>query len=171
MSLLPIKKAISASETDHIAVIELLFYAYQDFTADPDRLLLELGFGRAHHRVLYFVSRRPGLTVAELLDVLGITKQSLGRVLKQLIDDDYILQQAGINDRRQRELYPTKKGRDLSLKLSAPQSERIERALKQAGLEDSNSIRKFLAGMLDDDRHEPAYIENLANDDNSHENG
>lgn len=162
MPLSPIKKAIEASETDHIAVIELLFYAYQDFTADPDRLLLELGFGRAHHRVLYFVSRRPGLTVAELLDVLGITKQSLGRVLKQLIDDEYILQEAGVKDRRQRELYPTQKGRDLSLRLSEPQSQRIERALRQADLEDSSAVRKFLAGMLDNDRREPTYIENLA---------
>lgn len=165
MPLPLIKKAIDASEIDHIGVIELLFYAYQDFTADADRILLSLGFGRAHHRVLYFVSRYPGLTVAQLLDALGITKQSLGRVLKQLIDNGYVLQQAGISDRRQRELYPTLKGRDLSLKLSAPQSQRIEQALQQVGIDNRDKVRQFLAAMLDNKHREPADIEKLAYDD------
>ena len=97
------------------SIIELLFFAYRDFTSDPDQILADYGFGRAHHRVLHFVNRMPGLTVAELLDVLKITKQSLARVLKQLIDTGYIVQVQGPRDRRQRELYPTAKGRALAL--------------------------------------------------------
>ena len=86
-------------------LIELLFFAYRDFVGDPDEVLAKLGFGRAHHRVLHFVNRNPGMKVAELLDVLKITKQSLGRVLKQLIDEGYVVQKEGANDRRQRLLY------------------------------------------------------------------
>src|ERR1700722_241804 len=86
-------------------LIELLFFAYRDFVGDPDEVLAKLAFGRAHHRVLHFVNRNPGMKVADLLDVLKITKQSLGRVLKQLIDDGYIVQREGENDRRQRLLY------------------------------------------------------------------
>ena len=88
-------------------LIELLFFAYRDFISDPDAILGPIGFGRAHHRVVHFVNRRPGLTVAELLDVLKITKQSLARVLKQLIDTGYIVQVTGPTDRRQRQLYAT----------------------------------------------------------------
>jgi DNA-binding MarR family transcriptional regulator len=109
--------------------IELLFFAYRDFVADPDRLLESIGFGRAHHRVLHFVSRQPGLTIAELLDILRITKQSLGRVLKELLDDGYVEQRAGVADRRQRLLYPTAKGRRLALDLAELQSGRFSRAL------------------------------------------
>ena len=83
-------------------VIELLFFAYRDFVSDPDDVLAKFGFGRAHHRVLHFVNRHPGMKVADLLDVLKITKQSLGRVLKQLVDEGYVLQKEGENDRRQR---------------------------------------------------------------------
>src|SRR5262245_46174646 len=83
-------------------IIELLFFAYRDFTGDPDEVLAKLGFGRAHHRVLHFVNRNPGMKVADLLDILKITKQSLGRVLKQLIDQGYVVQKEGANDRRQR---------------------------------------------------------------------
>src|SRR5260370_404865 len=88
-------------------VIELLFFAYRDFIGDPDDVLEKLGFGRAHHRVLHFVNRNPGMKVAELLEVLKITKQSLGRGLKQLIDQGYVAQKEGANDRRQRLLYGT----------------------------------------------------------------
>src|SRR5262252_2315738 len=91
-------------------VIELLFFAYRDFIGDPDDVLAKFGFGRAHHRVLHFVNRNPGMKVAELLDILKITKQSLGRVLKQLIDQGYVVQKEGANDRRQRLLYVTAKG-------------------------------------------------------------
>ena len=93
-------------------VIELLFFAYRDFIGDPDDVLAKFGFGRAHHRVLHFVNRNPGMKVAELLDILKITKQSLGRVLKQLIDQGYVLQKEGENDRRQRLLLRHAEGRD-----------------------------------------------------------
>src|SRR5579863_4631846 len=95
-------------------LIELLFFAYRDFVGDPDEVLAKLGFGRAHHRVLHFVNRNPGMKVADLLDVLKITKQSLGRVLKQLIDEGYIVQKEGANDRRQRLLYATVAGEALA---------------------------------------------------------
>src|SRR5436309_8619287 len=98
-------------------VIELLFFAYRDFIGDPDEVLAKFGFGRAHHRVLHFVNRNPGMKVAELLDILKITKQSLGRVLKQLVDQGYVVQKEGV-DRRQRLLYVTPKGEALAMKLA-----------------------------------------------------
>src|SRR5512144_1020089 len=88
------------SDGQHLACAELLFFAYRDFTRDPDAILRDFGFGRAHHRVLHFVARHSGLRVADLLDVLKITKQSVGRLLKQLIDTGYIVQRAGSADRR-----------------------------------------------------------------------
>jgi DNA-binding MarR family transcriptional regulator len=127
---------------------ELLFFAYRDFTSDPDQILADYGFGRAHHRVLHFVNRRPGLTVAELLDVLKITKQSLARVLKQLIDTDHIVQLQGPRDRRQRELYPTAKGRALALALARPQSRRIRAALEDSGASERPLIERFLEAMV-----------------------
>ncbi|MBX9634190.1 MAG: MarR family transcriptional regulator, partial [Magnetospirillum sp.] len=93
--------------------IELLFYAYRDFTAEPDAILAEYGFGRAHHRVIYFVGRNPGMTVSELLDILRITKQSLSRVLGQLVEEGFITQRPGLRDRRQRLLELTEKGIEL----------------------------------------------------------
>ena len=96
-------------------IIELLFFAYRDFVSDPDDVLSNFGFGRAHHRVLHFVNRHPGMKVAELLDVLKITKQSLGRVLKELVDQGYVVQKEGENDRRQRLLYVTSKGKALAI--------------------------------------------------------
>ncbi|HXI35681.1 MAG TPA: MarR family transcriptional regulator, partial [Burkholderiales bacterium] len=114
-------------------VIELLFFAYRDFVGDPDEVLAKFGFGRAHHRVLHFVNRNPGMKVAALLDILKITKQSLGRVLKQLIDQGYIEQREGERDRRQRLLYATPKGADLALRLAHLQTTRIARALGEIG--------------------------------------
>src|SRR5208283_3158211 len=111
---------------------ELLFFAYRDFIGDADRLLESFQFGRAHHRVLHFVSRHPGLTIAELLDILKITKQSLNRVLKELLDKGYVESHAGVSDRRQRLLFPTAEGRRLALELARLQSGRFSRAL--AGL-------------------------------------
>ena len=127
----PIKTALTVEDGIDFRLIELLFFAYRDFTSDPDQILSAYGFGRAHHRVLHFVNRMPGLTVAELLDVLKITKQSLARVLKQLLDAGYIIQVQGPRDRRQRELYPTTKGRTLALDLARPQSRRIRGALRE----------------------------------------
>ena len=142
-----ITSPLSSQEVDHLAAIEALFFAYRDFVGDADRLLSEFGFGRAHHRALYFVNRRPGLSVAELLDILQITKQSLARVLKQLIGSGYIIQAAGTNDRRQRMLYPTASGRELVLALSAPQSERIKRALDHLDEPAKAAIVGFLNAM------------------------
>src|SRR5215467_6831488 len=88
-------------------LIELLFFAYRDFVSDPDEVLAKFAFGRAHHRVLHFVNRNPGMKVADLLELLRITKQSLGRVLKQLVDQGYIVQREGARDRRQRLLHVT----------------------------------------------------------------
>src|ERR1700720_3468077 len=90
-------------------IIELLFFAYRDFVGDPDHVLAKFGFGRAHHRVLHFINRNPGIKVADLLVILKITKQSLGRVLKQLVDEGYVAQREGANDRRQRLLFATPK--------------------------------------------------------------
>ncbi|TCD15321.1 MarR family winged helix-turn-helix transcriptional regulator [Oricola cellulosilytica] len=128
-------------------LIELLFFAYRDFISDPDTILEQIGFGRAHHRVLHFVDRKPGLTVAGLLDLLKITKQSLARVLKQLVDAGYIEQRPGPEDRRQRELYLTPKGHDLIGKLREPQSRRIMAALDQSGCGEEE-VARFLYAMI-----------------------
>jgi DNA-binding MarR family transcriptional regulator len=132
-------------------IIELLFFAYRDFVSDPDDVLTKLNFGRAHHRVLHFVNRNPGMMVADLLDVLKITKQSLGRVLKQLVDEGYVLQKEGENDRRQRLLYVTPKGEQLAMKLAGLQTERIARALNEIGPNAHEAARRFLTAMIDAD--------------------
>jgi DNA-binding MarR family transcriptional regulator len=136
-------------------IIELLFFAYRDFTGDPDDVLAKFGFGRAHHRVLHFVNRNPGMKVAELLDLLKITKQSLGRVLKQLIDQGYVVQKEGANDRRQRLLYVTPKGEALAMRLAALQTERIARALSQLGPQAHETAARFLAAMINSDQRDP----------------
>jgi DNA-binding MarR family transcriptional regulator len=125
-----------------------LFFAYRDFTSDPDAILKDFGFGRAHHRVLHFVNRHSGLRIADLLDILTITKQSLSRVLKQLIDKGYIVQQAGAADRRERLLFPTDKGRALAERLAAPQLVRLSEALKAAGPGAEAVLRRFLEAMI-----------------------
>ena len=121
------------SEAEALALVELLFFAYRDFVADPDHMLEGLGFGRAHHRVLHFIGRDPGMTVARLLDILKITKQSLARVLKELIDKDYVFQKEGAVDRRQRLLHLTPKGETLRQALAAPQITRFQRAAVETG--------------------------------------
>ena len=132
-------------------LIELLFFAYRDFVSDPDDVLAKFGFGRAHHRVLHFVNRHPGIKVADLLDVLKITKQSLGRVLKQLVDEGYVVQKEGENDRRQRLLFVTPKGETLAMKLAGLQTERIARALSELGPNAHEQARRFLIAMIDAD--------------------
>ncbi|MEM7067538.1 MAG: MarR family transcriptional regulator [Pseudomonadota bacterium] len=139
---------ISSNEVEQLEKIELLFFAYRDFVSDPDKRLSDYSFGRAHHRVLYFVNRSPGMTVAELLDILRITKQSLARVLKQLINSGHIIQAEGASDRRKRLLFPTPSGRELILELSKPQSERLARALEKLGEDDQNKVVEFLQGMI-----------------------
>src|SRR5258708_6376838 len=130
-------------------IIELLFFAYRDFVGDADHVLEDFGFGRAHHRVVHFVHRYPGLKVADLLDVLRITKQSLGRVLKQLLDEGYIVQKAGAKDRRERLLFATAKGEALVGKLAGLQTDRITRAMRELGPEGADTVRQFLRGMID----------------------
>jgi len=130
-------------------IIELLFFAYRDFVGDADHELEAFGFGRAHHRVMHFVCRYPGLKVADLLDVLRITKQSLGRVLKQLLDEGYIVQKTGNNDRRQRLLYATAKGEALVAKLAGLQTDRINRAVRDIDPAGVETVRQFLRAMID----------------------
>jgi DNA-binding MarR family transcriptional regulator len=140
-----------AREKDQPAfdLIELLFFAYRDFVGDADEVLAKFGFGRAHHRVLHFVNRNPGMKVAELLDILKITKQSLGRVLKQLIDEGYVEQKEGATDRRQRLLFVTAKGEALAMRLAGLQTARIGRAFAELGASDRATARRFLIAMLD----------------------
>jgi len=135
-------------------LIELLFFAYRDFVGDADEILAKFGFGRAHHRMLHFINRNPGMKVAELLDILKITKQSLGRVLKQLIDEGYVEQKEGAKDRRQRLLYVTIKGEALAVRLAALQSARIGHALAEIGAADRDTVRRFLIAMLDPDQRD-----------------
>jgi DNA-binding MarR family transcriptional regulator len=129
----------------HVDIVELLFFAYRDFTAAADELLAGYGLGRAHHRVLHFVHRNPGLRVADLLDLLRITKQSLARVLKQLIDNGWIVQRATAVDRRVRRLYTTPQGCRLVERLITVQSQRVGQSLPAA---DRAAVRQFLRDMV-----------------------
>ncbi len=128
--------------------MELLFYAYRDFTGEPDAILAKYRFGRAHHRVIHFVGRNPQITVSELLDILKITKQSLSRVLSQLVREEFIIQRPGPRDRRQRLLELTQKGVDLERQLSESQRRRIAEAYREAGAEAVEGYRKVLTGMI-----------------------
>jgi len=130
-----------------VELIELLFFAYRDFVGDADRLLESYKFGRAHHRALHFVNRRPGLTVAELLDILRITKQSLNRVLRELVTGGFIEQRAGAADRRQRLLFATPKGEALARDLIAVQAARLSQAIRAMGPGGESRAREFLEGV------------------------
>jgi DNA-binding MarR family transcriptional regulator len=130
--------------------MELLFFAYRDFTNEADEILASYNFGRAHHRVIYFVGRSPGMTVKELLTILSITKQSLSRVLSQLVEEGFIEQRTGLTDRRQRLLYLTTKGQSLETKLSKNQSRRIAEAYRLAGADAVEGFRKVLMGITDE---------------------
>lgn len=157
-------RARTAPETaapgdDLVSHVELLFFAYRDFTGDADAVLDQYGFGRAHHRVLHFVHRNPGLRVANLLEILKITKQSLARVLKQLVGEGFIAQKAGAEDRRERLLYVTPKGSKLAEKLLALQVSRIRTARKAVGPDVEAAARQFLLAMISDD--DRAHVEAL----------
>jgi len=128
--------------------IELLFYAYRDFTAEPDAMLARYGFGRAHHRVIYFVGRYPQLTVTELLGILQITKQSLSRVLGQLVRQGFIVQKPGPRDRRQRLLELTPEGIELERQLSENQRQRVAKAYRQAGAQAVEGFRNVMLGIM-----------------------
>jgi len=142
---------LGPDDDEMMAFAELLFFAYREFTGEPDSLLMEYGFGRAHHRVLHFVCRHPGLRVADLLDILDITKQSLARVLKQLVDQGFVSQMEGQRDRRERRLHLTDEGVDLAVKLSDFQRRRISKALAELGPEGSDKVKKFLLCMVPDE--------------------
>jgi DNA-binding MarR family transcriptional regulator len=129
--------------------IELMFFAYRGFTADPDRILEPRGYGRAHHRAIHFVNRRPGLTVNELLDLLGVTKQSLNRVLRQLVDDGLVESRVGLEDRRHRNLFLTDAGRGFEQELSAAQQRRMRAAFSAAGPEAVHGFKTVLEQMID----------------------
>ena len=129
--------------------IELLFFAYRDFTSEPDTILADYKFGRAHHRVIYFVGRHPGITVSELLSILRITKQSLSRVLGQLVREGFVTQRPGERDRRQRLLELAPKGALLERDLTERQRNRIARAYREAGAEAVEGFRKVMLGMID----------------------
>ena len=134
--------------------MELLFFAYRDFIAEPDRILTQYGFGRAHHRVIHFVGRNPGIAVSDLLAILQITKQSLSRVLGQLVEQEFIVQRPGQRDRRQRLLELTEKGQALERELSHPQLERIANAYRTAGAEAVEGFRTVLLGLIEgEDQH------------------
>ena len=139
--------------------IELLFFAYRDFVSDPDKVLdaYRIGnstLGRAHHRVIHFVGRNPGITVAELLGILRITKQSLSRVLRQLVDEGFIRQEKGQVDGRQRHLFLTDKGIGFELALSSPQKERFRRAFEAMGPEAVDQFLKVLLQLVDEDERD-----------------
>jgi len=144
-----------------IDLVELFFFAYRDFVGDADRLLENYGFGRAHHRVLHFVLRRPGLTIAALLDILKITKQSLNRVLKQLLDAGFVEARAGAVDRRQRLLYLTPQGAKLARELTALQSKRFRGVLDDLPPSARGAAAEFLFTMIDSEER-PRVRDHLA---------
>ena len=134
--------------------IEAMFFAYRGFTADPDRILAELAYGRAHHRAIHFINRAPGTTVNNLLAILGVTKQSLNRVLRTLIEDGLVESRVGTVDKRERHLFLTEKGETLEARLSDAQRARMRAAYKDAGPEAVTGFRKVLEAMMDADmRH------------------
>jgi DNA-binding MarR family transcriptional regulator len=156
MSVAPLRAATSLAPTDRTSgpdyrLIELIFFGYRDFVAEADRILSAYGFGRAHHRVLHFVHRNPGLTVAKLLTILGITKQSLARVLKDLVESGLVDQQSGEADRRQRLLTVTDKGAALAAELAGAQSRRITGALAAIGPEQRQAVEAFLLNLVEPD--------------------
>ena len=141
--------AAAREEAPLYELIELLFFAYRDFVGEADRLLEAYGFGRAHHRVLHFVSRHPGLTIAALLDILKITKQSLNRVLKELIAKNFIDARAGATDRRHRQLYATEAGERLVGEIANLQSRRFAAAVAEVGPGAKETATRFLQAMID----------------------
>ena len=149
----------NAKDEKIVELMELMFFAYRDFISDPDEILLEYGFGRAHHRVLHFVGRHSGIRVAELLDILRITKQSLGRVLKELIDTGFVYQVEGETDRRRRLLYLTEQGCELHRQLMAPQISRFKAALAASDLGIEGGHRDMMYYLIN--RDDQAHVKHL----------
>lgn len=138
--------------------IEAMFFAYQGFTADPDRILATMAYGRAHHRAIHFVARKPGMTVSSLLDILGVTKQSLNRVLRRLVEDGLIDSRIGSSDKRERNLHLTEAGARLEQKLSDAQRDRVRAAYRAAGPEAVAGFCKVLEAMMDPDKQSRCQI-------------
>ncbi len=131
--------------------IEAMFFAYRGFTADPDRILIEKGYGRAHHRAIHFINRSPGTTVNNLLSILGVTKQSLNRVLRTLIEDGLVESLVGTRDKRERHLFLTDAGAELERELSDAQRSRMRDAFRAAGPDSVAGFRTVLEAMMDGD--------------------
>ena len=147
----PLNKALFLTEAELRRGIELMFFAYRDFTGEADDLLAEFGLGRAHHRAVYFIGRHPHMTVSDLLDILSITKQSLSRVLSQLIDEGYVEQRAGQTDRRQRLLCLTAKGRKLEKDVHQLQAKRFAKAYTNCGANAVDGFQRVLHMLLNED--------------------
>ena len=143
------KRPIDRTDDDIRRGVEAMFFAYRAFTGDPDEILAEIGYGRAHHRALHFIARQPGLTVTALLDVLGITKQSLNRVLRRLIDDGFVRTRIGKRDRRERLLDLTAAGAGLEHRLAEVQRARMRAAYRMAGPEAVAGFHTVLEAMMD----------------------
>lgn len=140
---------VSPQEMEELRqAIELLFFAYRDFTAEPDAILAAYGFGRAHHRVIYFVGRNPGITVSQLLDILQITKQSLARILRQLVDEGFIEQRQDVGDGRRRLLYLIANGVQIEALLTTGQARRIAAAYQAVGPEAARVFKQVLRGII-----------------------
>ena len=141
--------------------IEAMFFAYRGFTADPDRILSDLAYGRAHHRAIHFIHRSPGTTVNNLLSILGVTKQSLNRVLRSLIADGLVSSTVGSRDKRERHLHLTEKGAALERELSDAQRDRMRSAYRAAGPVAVAGFRQVLEAMMDDEmrRHYLALVD------------
>ena len=147
----PIGKALFLREEELRRGIEMMFFAYRDFTGEADSILAEQDMGRAHHRTIYFVGRHPGITVSDLLGILNITKQSLSRVLSGLMKDGFVLQKPGEADRRQRLLYLTETGMELEARLTALQGRRFAAAYREAGAEAVDGFQRVLRGLMEQD--------------------
>ena len=156
----PIGKALFLREEELRRGIELMFFAYRDFTGEADSILAEQNMGRAHHRAIYFIGRNPGITVSDLLAILCITKQSLSRVLSGLMEDSYVVQKPGASDRRQRLLYLTATGTALESRLTSLQGRRFAAAYREAGVDAVDGFQRVLRGLLDSDT-----IEQIAQQD------
>lgn len=131
--------------------IEAMFFAYRGCTADPDRILADMAYGRAHHRAIHFINRSPGTTVNNLLTILGVTKQSLNRVLRTLIEDGLVRSEVGQHDKRERHLHLTEAGIALERKLSDAQRDRMRAAYRAAGPEAVAGFRQVLEAMMDEE--------------------
>ena len=131
--------------------IEAMFFAYLGFTADPDRILADKDYGRAHHRAVHFIHRSPGTTINNLLSILGVTKQSLNRVLRTLVEDGFVRSDVGREDKRERQLFLTETGKTLERELSDAQRDRMRSAYRAAGSEAVAGFRRVLEAMMDED--------------------